>query len=1434
MRCPVCGNLNREGARFCDSCGSPLQERGAGPGPELPEGAPSEIAGRYEVVGFLGRGGRKSVYRVLDREADGRELAISVFETAGIGETAMARARREAQAMERLGSHPRIAAVLSSGEHEGAPFLVSEYMPGGDVGTLLAGSESGRLEPARAIAIAIDICRALEHAHGHAIVHRDIKPVNVWIDEQGRARLGDFGLATTERRSREAAEGSLIGTVAYLPPEQALGRKVDARADLYSLGALLYEMVAGQPPFSGDDAVAVISRHINAAPVPPRRLEPSLPVALDRLIIRLLAKAPDDRPPSAAAARAELEEIAANPDAADEQVDEDAIEDLAGGAIVGRSEELAEMQKAVADALRGRGNMVFLVGEPGIGKTRTAEELATWARVRGARVLWGHCHEGERAPAFWPWTEAIREFVREADPVGLRWQLGSRGRELARLVPEIAELLGTPGETPQDEHGRFRLFDAVAGFLVDASRSRPLVILLEDLHWADASSLELLRFTARQFADSGLLIVGTYRDFELGQRHAVSEMFAELAASDRERTLRLRGLDQAGVAEMIEATTGVAPSTTLVRAIRERTEGNPFFVGEVVRLLAGEGELGGDTAELPPAVPRGARDAIARRLEDLSETAVEILAIAAVAGRIFEPAIVEDVSGRDAGEVAAALSQALEAKLVVTRPASELLAFGHAIVRETIYASIEPRARADLHGRVGEAIERLHPDDRSLYLDDLARHFVEACESNPEKAIEYSRRAARGAAEKLAHEDAAIHYARALALLADTQPDERRGRLQLELALGQARTLAGRLAEARGSLEDAAALARELGDYEALARAGLAIALVAVAGNVDEPLLALLEEALAATPDADSVLRVELLSALSARLVWQDPQGAAAAAGREAVAMADRLGDDHALAVALFAQQMMLSGQPDSPRRRLENVERLIRVAGRCDDGDLVVRGHAHKLHALLELGEIEQARVAYADYARLARELRQPQHLWHLPLFRSVLATMEGRFDDAAELAEEAYRGGERAQEPLAGQFRAAQMAVIRQQQGRLEEALPAVREMARRFSVIRAWQLTVAGFLAELGNSDEARTAFERFSANDYEDLPRDMQWLPAMVRLADACHWLDDRSRAEVLYAKLEPFSGLAVVIGRAATCLGPVDIFLGRLALTRQRPDQAAAHFDAALALARKMDDRPSTLEARYGLGRALAARGRTGDRERGLEELAASLDGAEALGMRRLVERAIATRLEVQGLADIDVLSSIDAVIEAVGSERPDLSALAAGDGSVTILFSDIENSTLINERLGDERWLEILREHNAVFRRRLDDHGGYEVKSQGDGFMLAFGDPAAALRFAVDVQRELAVAGPTAAEGIRVRMGLHSGEAIAEEGDLFGRSVVLAARIAAQAVGGEILVSEALEAGCGNADEGSFSFGEPRELELKGLAGTHRVFRVLDDSAVVA
>src|SRR3954453_22516648 len=291
MRCPSCGNENREGARFCDNCGTDLAAEPAAPegtaAETLPVDVPNEIAGRYRVLRFLGQGGRKRVYLADDTSNDA-EVALALFATEGVAAGIQARARREAEAMRKLGDSPYVVTVLDTGEEDGNPFIVSRYMPGGDVDGLLAAA-GRRLDVARAVEIAADVTRALEHAHAREIVHRDLKPANVWIDDDGRARLGDFGLATTEPRARVSG-GTLVGTVAYLPPEQALGDAAGPKSDLYSLGALFYEMLTGQPPFPGDDAVSIISQHLHTDPVPPSRHNAEVPEALDRAVLRLLAK----------------------------------------------------------------------------------------------------------------------------------------------------------------------------------------------------------------------------------------------------------------------------------------------------------------------------------------------------------------------------------------------------------------------------------------------------------------------------------------------------------------------------------------------------------------------------------------------------------------------------------------------------------------------------------------------------------------------------------------------------------------------------------------------------------------------------------------------------------------------------------------------------------------------------------------------------------------------------------------------------------------------------------------------------------------------------------------------------------------------------------------------------------------------------------------
>jgi eukaryotic-like serine/threonine-protein kinase len=1450
MECPACGNPNREGARFCDSCGATLEAPGEVAKPEpaaeaagtaepesapapreatpteaAPPDAPRQVAERYEIRSFLGRGGRKDVFLADDSKAD-REVAVALFSTEGLGEGVLARARREMQAMEKLGDHPHVVTVFDTGEHDGRPYIVSRYMPGGDVQRLLASSDHGRLEVGQAVAIAIDVCRALEHAHSCGIIHRDLKPANIWLAEDGGARLGDFGLAETG--GGRGSSGTLVGTVAYLPPEQALGRPSGPRSDLYSLGALLYEMTAGQPPFTGDDAVSIIGRHLNADPIAPSRHNSTVPEALDEVILRLLAKSPEGRPESAAAAREALEAVRDAPSepAGVPGAEGNPLEGLEGRVFVGRDAELRELRSAADEALAGRGRLVLMAGEPGIGKTRTAEELATYAQLRGAKVHWGRCHEGEGAPAYWPWVQAIRSYVREADPVALAWELGGGAADIARVVPEVSERVGeVPApENGDDEAARFRLFDSVSTFFAGASSSRPLVVVLDDLHWADEPSLLMLQFVAREVADAQLLLIGTYRDVELGRHHPLSRILGELSGSRRANRVVLRGLREDDVRRYIEITAGTEPSAELVGAVHAQTEGNPFFLSEVVRLLATEGGLhDGGTAQM--SIPEGVRDVVGRRLDRLSEEANRVLTVGAAIGRDFDLDVLVRVTEIEAAKLVPMLAEAVSAQLLEER-APGRFRFSHALVRETLYEEVSAAKRPALHTRIAEAMEDLYgadPGRLERRLAEVANHFLEGAPAgDADKAVDYAVRAAQRAVAQLGYEEAAEHYERALEVLELCEPDDLR-HCELLLALGEAQTKSGQFVPARETLERAADAAIELGASELLCRAALGVGNVSEVGSVDQRVIELLEAALEAIGPEDGPVHAQLLSYLGNEHYWEDPEGRSAELHHEAIEMARRLGDDRALAFTL-SRALFIDIDPEASERGIETSNEVLDLARRVGDRELEMRAHVLRLRCHLDLGDIAAVDRDLEAYSRIASELRQPQHLWHVPLLRGTRALIDGRFADAERYTAEALEGGERAQEPIAQQFCTVQLSVLYQLQGRMGEIVEGIDALAARYPAIRAWRIARTVTLSELGRLDEARSEFERVAANDFADLPVDAQWLVAMALLARSAEALGDAERGERLHELLEPWRGKTVVAGRAAACWGPVALYLGMCSKAAGKFDRAVGELEESIAMSERMGDRPFMSQAHLLLAAALLERAGRGDRERALELLDRCLHASQELGMRALSERALALKLEAQGLAGVDVTSSIDEVISAVESERPDIRAHAAPDGTVTILFSDIEDSTMLTERLGDQRWLDVLRGHNAVFRERLRAHDGYEVKNQGDGFMLVFPSPTEALRCAIEVQRAFAEhATQSPEEGISVRMGLHTGEAIAEEGDFFGRNVILAARIAARARGGEILVSEALREQAEGAD--GLAFDEGRELELKGMAGTHTVHR---------
>jgi len=380
--CDKCQHLNTSDSKFCVKCGHSLtpelipQPISTTP-PTQPQ--PTSFAnGRYQVKKFLGEGGKKKVYLAHDAVLD-RDVAFALIKTEKLDEAGRTRVKREAQAMARL-DHPNIVSVLDFGDHEGQPFMVLPLLSGGDVEGQIKKAPEHKLPLEQSLAITKAVANGLVFAHAKGIIHRDIKPGNVWLSADGTAKIGDFGLAVALDLSRLTQQGMMVGTVSYMPPEQAMGGEVTAKADLYALGAMLYEMVTGRPPFMGDDSVAIIGQHINTPPVSPTWHRADLPLALETIILQLLEKDPAKRPASAADVLKVLDmletakpQVAVVPQAAAST----ASNPIYRRVFVGREAELKQLQSAFDGAMSGQGALMMVVGEPGIGKTATCEQLST-------------------------------------------------------------------------------------------------------------------------------------------------------------------------------------------------------------------------------------------------------------------------------------------------------------------------------------------------------------------------------------------------------------------------------------------------------------------------------------------------------------------------------------------------------------------------------------------------------------------------------------------------------------------------------------------------------------------------------------------------------------------------------------------------------------------------------------------------------------------------------------------------------------------------------------------------------------------------------------------------------------------------------------------------------------------------------------------------
>lgn len=765
---------------------------------------------RYRLDSELGRGGMGTVYRATDLELQ-REVAVKILSATSHSSDARERLIREARAAAAL-NHPHIVTIHDVGEAAGMPFLVMELVTGPRL------SQARPTDLSRVVAIAVQICDALEHAHDNSIVHRDLKPDNVLLsgtNETSTVKLADLGLALPAYGTRISRAGVIVGTAAYMAPEQALGQTVDGRVDLYALGVLLYELTTGRLPFTGDDPLTIVSQHVHAPVVPPRVLRPDIPPVLETIIVRLLAKDPAQRFGSAAETRqALLDSLKAK----DELTTSDSgpavaiLDALSRGRLVGRNVELTEARELWQRAREGRGHAVLLSGEPGAGKTRLAREITIQAAVDGALVLWGGCYEYEAATPYLPFVEAFRRWVREEKSDDkLRESFGDATPQIAKLAPEIETRLGPFPErqelAPHEE--RLLFFDAVVQVFSNIAGRQSLLFYADDLHWADRGTLWLLGHLLRQLRNERVLIIGAYRETELDRAHPLSKALVDWNRERLITRIALRRFNENETGDQLTALLGENVSGEFAVAVHRETEGNPFFVEEVLKALVERGSVRRESGRWRRCdmdellIPQSVKEAIGNRLDRVSQNCNEMLRVSAILGKVFTFDELAAVAEQNEDALLDALDEAVNAQLIA--PASgESFTFTHDKIREVLYEELNPIRRRRLHRHVAEALKQAS-DKFCCTVEKLAHHYIQA--GDHEQGLHYAKLAAAEAVRVFAFDEAIAAYGRARDCAEALGLTEEQ--LAQEEAIGKAFMLHGDTILAAEHFERALALATE-------------------------------------------------------------------------------------------------------------------------------------------------------------------------------------------------------------------------------------------------------------------------------------------------------------------------------------------------------------------------------------------------------------------------------------------------------------------------------------------------------------------------------------------------------------------------------------------------------------------------------------------------
>ena len=899
-----------------------------------------------------------------------------------------------------------------------------------------------------------------------------------------------------------------------------------------------------------------------------------------------------------------------------------ALSAAAASAFVGRDDACALLELGLARAAAGERRVLLVCGPPGIGKTRLSAELAARAWHGGAVVLHGRCDE-EMLLAHQPFVEALRHYVAACDPTLLASQLRLISGELRRLVPELGErvpelaqpLAGDP------EGARHRLFEGVAGLLSEIAQRRPLLLVLDDLQWADDATLLLLKYVARHPRASKLAVAGTYRDAELASDHPLRGLVADLGREGLVERVELAPLDEPAVFELVGSHVGGGASEALGRAVFERTEGNPFFVVETLRNLAESGDESAPAGRLP--LPESVVSLVTRRIGRLGGDVARVIATASVLGQQFELEILARLCGDDHDALLDALERAARAQLV-HEAAGEIgrYAFAHALIRDVAYQSLSGARRARLHQRAGAAIEAASADpDASVA--ELAHHLgLSTSPADLDRAIEYATRAGRLAVELPAYEQAVAHFDDALGLLARCGADRPLQRCELMISRGEAELMAGEPSH-RQTLLHGARLADDLGERTLLARAALASnrGFNSSALGVDDAWVQIVDAALRRLAGEDSATHASLLALLAVELIAGSDWRRRSRLADDAVAMARRVGDPVTLAQVLAMGSV--ARWPWTIAERVAELDEALRLADASGAPLVAARAAYFACDVALEAGDLERADWMLARVEALVGELRQPALAWSLAVARGKRATVTATPAEAEALAFAGLDVGLKASQPDAGIWFLGGLLSARFLRGTLGEGEPNLAALFAEpgsapppgdgFTPSESMPLLIAAANAMMQSEIgcDARRYVD-VVAGAFDDLPRDFTTLPILAFCAVACARLGDRVAARRVHAELEPFAGLFVNTG--GSWFGAVDHHLALLRAASGATADADAAFAAADAGYERLGADAWRARCRIDWARSLLERGAPDDRRRAGDMLAGALAAAGELDL----------------------------------------------------------------------------------------------------------------------------------------------------------------------------------------------------------------------------